>query len=344
MNRRTGRFYWVTYVIFFVLVAFVITCGVGLLRFIEVKVQSRLAIIIAMLGVVVGLTLIITLLDLLRRKYMIERPVTKILEATDKIAGGEFGIELKPAHSYEKYDAYDLIMENINKMAEALAKNEMLKTDFISNVSHEIKTPLSVISNYAELLQGGGLSEEEYAAYTKKLLAATKRLNDLVSNILKLNKLENQVIREKREELRLSDFIGEIVLSFEEAIEEKGIELECDLGDICARADGAFVEIICNNLLSNAVKFTESGGKIGVFLKEDGGEVILTVADTGCGMSQKTGEHIFDKFYQGDTSHAEEGNGLGLALVKRVIDNMGGEISVTSELGKGSTFVVRWKK
>lgn len=344
MKRCTDRFHWATYVIFFIIVGFTITCGVLLLNFIEQKVESHGVIAIAMLGVVLEISLIITLIDVVRRRYMVERPVNKILEATEKIASGQFDIELEPVHSYERYDAYDLIMENINKMAAELAKNEVLKTDFISNVSHEIKTPLTVINNYATLLQGGGLSEEEYAVYTKKLLAATKRLGDLVANILKLNKLENQVIREKRAEMRLGDFIGDIVLSFEEAIDDKGIELECDIGGVVACADSAFVEIICNNLLSNAIKFTDRGGKISVSLKEDESDIILSVCDTGCGMSAETGAHIFDKFYQGDTSHAEEGNGLGLALVKRVIDNMGGEISVKSELGKGSAFTVRWKK
>lgn len=282
--------------------------------------------------------------EYLRRRLTVYRYVEQILKATEKIAGGDFDVKLKPSHIYRKYDVYDSIMENINKMAAELSRNEVLKTDFISNVSHEIKTPLSVINNYALLLQDETLDEATRETCTHKLLSATRRLTDLVANILKLNRLENQVIREQKSFVRLGDFIGEIVLNFEEKIDEKNIDLECDIDDIACYADKTFVEIICNNLLSNAVKFTEDGGRIEISLKEEGGNIVFSVKDNGAGMTSETGAHIFDRFYQGDTSHAEEGNGLGLALVKRVIDNMGGEIAVQSELGVGSTFVVKWKK
>lgn len=331
------------YICFFVMVAFIITCAILIYSAIANSVSANWQISVLMLGVVIVLAAVCTLIDFLRRKFTVEKTVNRILEATDKIANGDFNIKLKPVHTYGRYDVYDLIMENINKMADELSRNEVLKIDFISNVSHEIKTPLSVISNYATLMKDETLSPAARKDCAGVMLSETKRLTDLVTNILKLNKLENQVIREEKARINLGDFIGEIILSFEDKLDKKHIELNCDLGDITTYVDKTFIEIICNNLLSNAVKFTDDGGKIDVSLKVDGENIVFSVKDNGCGMDKDTGAHIFDKFYQGDTSHACEGNGLGLALVKKVIDNMGGEISVQSELDKGSLFVVRWK-
>lgn len=326
------------------MVAFIITCAVLVYSAIADSVSAAWQIAVIMLAVVSALAAACTLIDFVRRRLTVDKPVNKILKATERIAEGDFDIQLKPSHLYGKYNVYDAIMENINKMAGELSKNEVLKTDFISNVSHEIKTPVSAIANYAALLQDGALDKETRSLYTHKLLNATRRLADLVTNILKLNKLENQVIREQKSFVRLGDFIGELILGFEEKIEEKNIDLECDIADIACYADKTFAEIICNNLLSNAVKFTANGGRIEVVLREEGDNIFFSVKDDGAGMTSETGAHIFDKFYQGDTSHAEEGNGLGLALVKKVIDIMGGEIAVQSEFEKGSLFVVRWKK
>lgn len=342
-NARKSRFSFAGYLIFFVTIAAIITCAV-LVYSLLAETGSPLVIALVMIAVIVVLAGACTVIDLVRRKCMVERPVNEILRATEKIAGGDFNVRLQSKHAYDKYDEYDIIFGNINTMAAELSRNEILKTDFISNVSHEIKTPLAVISNHATLLQDENLSASERAEYTKALLIATKRLTDLITNILKLNKLENQVIQEQKSKLHLGDFLGEIVLGFEDMINEKNIELECDIGDVLYSADKTYIEIICNNLLSNAIKFTPEGGKIGVSLQEGESEIVLKVADTGCGMPPETGARIFDKFYQGDTSHKQQGNGLGLALVKKVIDIMGGKISVESEVGKGSVFEVALKK
>lgn len=331
------------YIVFFILIALIITCAILIYSIVKDKLESNGIIAIIMLAVIAVLALFCTLIDYLRRRFTIDKTVNEVLQATEKIARGDFNIELKAKHSYQSYDNFDLIINNINTMAKELSKNEILKTDFISNVSHEIKTPLAIINNYATLLQDKNLDEETRETYLKNLVQATKRLTDLVTNILKLNKLENQVIREQKSEVLLSNFIGEIILGFESQIEEKEIELNCDLDDITANVDKTFIEIICNNLFSNALKFTDKKGVINVSLKQENNIISLIVSDNGCGMNKETGEHILDKFYQGDTSHAKEGNGLGLALVKRVIDIMGGEILVSSELNKGSTFTIKWK-
>lgn len=284
-----------------------------------------------------------TVMDIIRRKTMIEKPVKMILDATQKISSGEFNVKLIPLHEYNKYNEYDLIFENINKMTAELSKNEILKNDFISNVSHEIKTPLAIIQNYAKMLQNPKLSHEKKEEYLKGLSIQTKKLSDLISNILKLNKLENQELAVEMEEVDLAELVRVSALQFEHILEKKGLELECNIEEVKIISSSSLLEIVLNNLISNAIKFTDNG-KISIRLKSEKGYAIIKVKDTGCGISNEVGQHIFDKFYQGDTSHSSEGNGLGLALVKKVIDIIGGEISIKSKLGKGSTFTIKLKK
>ncbi len=329
------------YVIFFFTIAAVVTFATMIFVIVDRKSNGNTAIVaVVMMIAILLLSLACTLLDVVRRKLMIDKPVRKILSATERIASGDFSVRLVPDRSYEKYDDYDVIMENLNVMASELEKSEILKTDFISNVSHELKTPLAIIQSYAELLQKSGLDEEARKKYVSTIVSATKRLSDLVSNVLKLNKLENGQLSPEREETDLTAMIADTVLSFEEIIEKKELSIDCELDDVKIFSSPSYLEIVWNNLLSNAVKFTEKGGTIKISLKQEHKNAVVKIADSGCGISPETGKHIFDKFYQGDPSHSEEGNGLGLPLVKKVIDVLGGEISVSSEVGKGSIFTI----
>lgn len=299
------------------------------------------AVALAMFGVIVVLAALCTVADGIRRKIFVERPVEKILEATNKIASGDFSVRLEPSHAYGRYDEYDLIIENLNKMAAELSRTEVLHTDFISNVSHEIKTPLAVIQSYATSLRNRNLDGQTRDKYAETLVNASRKLTALVTNILKLNKLENQEIKPEYEEIDLTESLAEAVLGYEDIIEAKGLKLECDFEEgVTVTSSPSYLEIVWNNLLSNAVKFTERGGSICVSLKKSDGRAVVRVADTGCGISAETGKHIFEKFYQGEPSHAQEGNGLGLALVKKVIDITGGKIEVNSEPGKGTAFTI----
>ncbi len=301
---------------------------------------DRGAIAAIMLTVIVFLSIACAAIDAIRRKVTTERPVEQILEATERIAGGDFSVRLDLPRAAGRRSDYVRIMENLNRMAAELAKTEVLRTDFISNVSHEFKTPLAVIQNYAAALQGAA-DEEERRRCAGVLASETKKLTALVTNILKLNKLENRELNPARERIRLDEQLAQCVLAFEDKIDGKGLELDCDLEELAVYSDADCLEIVWNNLLSNAIKFTEPGGKIGVTLRREGGCAAVRISDTGCGISAETGKRMFDKFYQGDTSHAQEGNGLGLALVKRVVALLGAEISVESEVGKGSTFTVK---
>lgn len=328
-------------VIFFAVIALTIQIAVLVYDYIQERTQNNGLIAVLMLIVILMLSVICTVVDIIRRKLMVEKPVKKILSATEQIAKGDFSTRLEIVHPYGKYDQYDLIMDNLNVMAAELEKTESLKTDLISNVSHELKTPLTVIKSYATLLKRKDLDEETREKYLDAVLQATGRLNDLITNILRLNKLENQEIKADLERFDLGEAVGESVLQFEEVIEKKGLELVCNLQEsVYVYSSKSYLDIVWSNLLSNAVKFTDEGGRVEVNLKKEGKKAVVSVTDTGCGISAETGARIFEKFYQGDTSHASEGNGLGLALVKKVIDILGGEISVSSEEGKGSTFKV----
>ncbi len=328
---------------FFVLIAIIMQIAILCYDYITQRTQSVALIAVLILIEIIILSTFCTVFDWCRRKIMIDRPTKKILSATKKIADGDFSTRLEITHEYSKYNEYDLIMENLNKMATELQKNEVLKTDFISNVSHEIKTPLAVIQNYATLLQDDTLDSETKKSYAKTLITASKRITDLITNILKLNKLENQEIQEKHEAFNLTEALANSVVEFETLIEKKNIDLNCDFDEVNIYSSKSLLEIVWNNLISNAIKFTPDNGKVDVSLKRIGKNAEIKVADTGCGITSEVGARIFEKFYQGDTSHATQGNGLGLALVKKVIDILGGEISVQSELNKGSTFTILLK-
>ena len=289
------------------------------------------------------LSMICTVIDGIRRKYTVERPVKRILKATHQLTHGDFTARIEP-FGLERKNEFDAIIEDFNKMAEELGGIETLRTDFIANVSHELKTPLAVIQNYSTMLQDPNLSDERRVEYAKTVTDATGRLSELITNILKLNKLESQQIYPEAREYNLGEQLRECLLGFEDAWEKKNLDIDADIDEVTVKADEELLTLVWNNLFSNAIKFTDTGGKIMVSLKKENGFAVARVSDTGCGIPQDVGRRIFEKFYQGDKSHSAQGNGLGLALVKRVVDIMGGEISVESVVGQGSTFIVKLRR
>jgi len=340
------------YLVFFLIVAFVVSCCMML--FVTVLADTMgLVFTEENIGTAAKLTfgnvLLITLFsgtfDYLRRKRMVERPVKQILEATEKIMQGDFTIRIAPVKEFAGETGFNEIIKAINKMTAELAGTETLRTDFIANVSHELKTPLAVMGNYATMLQKPGICEEDRVEYAKAISHSSRRLAALITNILKLNKLENQQIFPQLDEYDLGEQLCENLLQFEEVWEKKNLNIETDIeDDVRIRSDAELLSLVWNNLISNAVKFTPEEGTIGVSLKTEGKLVIVSVSDTGCGIKPEVGQHIFEKFYQGDTSHATQGNGLGLALVKRVVDILNGEIGVQSVYGQGSTFTVKFRR
>ena len=271
-----------------------------------------------------------------------QEPMEEFADATRKVAEGDFSVYVPPRHTPDQRDYIDVIFADFNTMVEELGSMEILKTDFIANVSHEIRTPLAVIHGYATELRKGNVAKAQQEAYLDSIIEASTRLSDLVGNMLKLNKLEKQVIRPSAEPFDVCAQLCACALLFENAWSAKGITCEVDLED-CAyvERDASLLEMVWNNLLANAIKFTQPGGTIVLKQTSSEQEIVVSVSDTGCGMSEDTLKHIFDKFFQGDTSHSTEGNGLGLALVWRILQLMESSITVSSALGVGSVFTVR---
>ena len=340
-----------SYVIFFLTVGFAVSCCMML--FLNILAGSMGLVLDAdNIGTAAKLTfgnvLLITFLfgtvDYIRRRITVDRPVKQITEAAEKIMQGDFSARVPQIHGAGT-DGFNQIGTAVNKMAQELSGIETLRTDFIANVSHELKTPLAVMGNYATMLQRPGIAEEEKNQYAKAISEAARRLAQLIANILKLNKLENQQIFPAPQTFDLSEQLCECLLGFENDWEAKKLEIETDIPDnVLIQSDPELLSLVWNNLFSNAVKFTPAGGTIGVSLKTTADSIAVSVRDTGCGIKPETGMHIFEKFYQGDPSRATQGNGLGLALVKRVIDILNGEICVQSVYGEGSTFTVKLKR
>lgn len=264
--------------------------------------------------------------------------IKTVCDAANKVAKGDFNVRV-PIYFDKPKSEMDYLAVNFNKMLTEISSLENMRNDFVADVSHEIKTPLSVVQGYAYLLQNKELSVEKRTEYTHLLSQAIASLTNLVTNILKLNKIENQGII-KKEKYFLDEQLRCCILSFEDKIDEKNLMLNVDFEEVSVTSDKALLEIVWNNLISNAIKYTQFGGAISVEIKKSNDKTIVSVADTGCGMTDEIKAHCFEKFYQGDSSHSQEGNGLGLALVKQVINMLDGEINVESILGKGTKFTV----
>lgn len=343
--------------IFFLMIAFVITSCMMLFVVILVEHNHDVVLTAETVGDaakltflnVILLSVVFTAIDTVRRKITVDRPVKKITEAAEKIVKGDFSVRIgyRIGHRIGHRrvtddDTFGRIIDCFNEMAEELGGVETLRTDFIANVSHEMKTPLAVIRNYGALLASPNLSDEKRIEYAEGIVGTSRRMADMVTNILNLNRLENQQIYPNLTEFDLGEQICEYLLMYEEVWERRNIEIENDIADdIRIKADAELLGHVWQNLFSNAFRFTPDGGKVGVKLTADERYAIVSVSDSGCGMTAEVGEHIFEKFYQGDSSHSGGGNGLGLALVKRVIDIVHGEISVESDVGRGSVFTVK---
>lgn len=291
-------------------------------------------------AIIIGFALMMTIINGLWRRFTIGRPVKRILTATQQLANGDFSVRIEPTHSTDNRDELDAIIVNFNLMAKELGSVEALQSDFIANVSHELKTPFAVIQNYATLLQDETLTEQQRQQYTNKIIHTTQGLGTLITNILKLNKLENQQIVPKLDQYLINEQLAQCLINAEPLWEAKHIDINTDMPDIKITSDQALLALAWNNLIANAIKFSDTGGQIDVTVKQNNQHIIVTIRDYGIGMDDKTSRHIFDKFFQADTVHATSGNGLGLALVHRIVELLGGTIQINTTLGQGSSFQV----
>jgi signal transduction histidine kinase len=264
-------------------------------------------------------------------------PVTRLNRAMERVAAGDFSVRLESTSIIEDVRA---TYQNFNTMVQELNATEMLQSDFISSVSHEFKTPLAAIEGYAALLQDPTLPEAERAEYVERILFSTRRLTELTGNVLLLSKVDNQAIPVQTESFRLDEQIRQALLLLEPKWQEKDIGFDVELEPICWRGIQPLMLHVWTNLIGNAVKFVSHGGSVALCLTKEPDGPVFTVSDDGPGIAPETLPHIFDRFYQGDTSHRSEGSGLGLALVRRILDFCGGTVSVESAPGAGSRFTV----
>ena len=264
-------------------------------------------------------------------------PIKELRLGMQEIADGKFDTRLETKSSSSEIQE---VFAGFNMMAQELESTEILQTDFVSNVSHEFKTPINAIEGYTMLLQSTDNIDEVENEYIEKILFNTRRLSSLVSNILLLSKLENQSIQTGQEKYSLDEQIREDILALEAAWEPKNIEFDVDLDSVVYLGNKNIMHHVWSNLLSNAVKFSPNGGTIKMRLQKKDGKVIFVLEDQGPGLSEEAQKHLFDKFYQADTSHKEEGNGLGLALVKNILSLCGGEISAENITEGGCRFTV----
>lgn len=264
------------------------------------------------------------------------QPVNELKKMTTKVAKGDFTVQIKEIPDNE----FGEFIEDFNTMVKELRKNEMLKNDFVSNVSHEFKTPLAVIEGYVTLLQDPSLSDEDKDKYTQIIIDATKKLSTLVNNVLKISRLDNRKITINNEKFSLDEQIREAILFYQDEWFSKDIEFEIDLEEVSISADKNLLINVWNNLIGNAIKFSPKNSTVFVSLTTDNNNAIIIVKDQGCGIEKVDIPYIFDKFFQSDKSHKSQGNGLGLTLVKEIIELSKGTIEVESEINIGTTFKV----
>ncbi len=264
-------------------------------------------------------------------------PIKKIRNAMSEVSEGNFDVSV---NEKSRIDEIEDINHAFNIMVKELRSMEVIQTDFVSNVSHEFKTPLTAIDGYAAMLQGD-VTLEEKNEYASKILFNARRMSELVNNILLLSKLDNQGIESKKENFYLDEQIRQEIVATEEKWSEKNLELEVKLEQTLYYGNKSLLFHVWSNLLGNAIKFSPEGGKITLELKKEPGFLSFSISDEGEGINEECKNYIFNKFYQSDTSHKQEGNGLGLALVKKITDICGGTVEVENLKPNGCRFLVK---
>lgn len=263
-------------------------------------------------------------------------PITRLSRAMRKVGEGDFSLQLESSSRIREIrDTYD----NFNLMTRELQATEIVQTDFVSNVSHEFKTPINAIEGYATLLQSGQTSDEQ-AMYVEKILLNTRRLNELVGNILLLSRIDHQAINSNCTRYRLDEQVRQAIVLLEPKWDSKELELDVDLETLEYVGNESLLLHVWVNLIDNAIKYDPQGGLLRLRLQRQDNNAVFTIDDSGPGIAPEAQSHIFDKFFQADSSRMAEGNGLGLALVKRVLDICGGAVHVENLPEAGCRFTV----
>lgn len=266
---------------------------------------------------------------------MLVKPIKEISAASKQVAGGDFNVQVE----VKGHDEIADLSRNFNLMVKELSAKEYLHKDFVSNVSHEFKTPITSLIGYARLLRDSDLNQEDKKEYTDIIISESERLSNLSSNLLKLSELGNEAIGLKKEKFELDEQIRDVILLLQNSWEEKNIELDLELDRVDFIGDEELLYQVWINLISNAIKYANADGKLTINLKEEDA-VRVEIIDDGIGMTKQEQENIFLRFYKADKSRNTSGTGLGLTIVKEIVELHGGRIYVESEVGRGSKFVV----
>ncbi len=335
--RKYLTFIIFTMIIISILLAAIFTLALAYLRLLPKVGASPFGFLFGILGISVTMASFFA--------YYINdrilRPIRRLSDASKTVATGDFDVRINVRTDIEELNS---TFDNFNNMVTELSSIETLRNDFVASVSHEFKTPLAAIEGYTMLLQDEGLSVDERNEYIAKITDNTRRLSALTGDILLISKLDNQTFSSQKHTFRLDEQIREAILTHESDWDNKEIELDIDLPEVSYTGEESLLLQVWLNLIGNAVKFTPRGGCISVKMTGSDSFITVCISDTGIGMDEVTSKHIFEKFYQGDTSHKSDGNGLGLALCKKIVTRTGGSITVESTPGQGSIFTVKLPK
>ena len=299
----------------------------GLLSWLSKMILNRVIEIpdfiwLILFSVIIGVTVSIVI------NIILLRPVVKLSKAMKSVASGDFSIRLKSdVRIREIQESY----ESFNLMVRELEATETLQTDFVANVSHEFKTPINAIEGYATLLQDSNNGIQH--GYAERILLNTRRLSTLVGNILLLSKVSNHAIPMARTTYRVDEQIRQAILLLEPQWTERNVEFDVELEDVVWNGPESLMHHVWSNLIGNAIKFGPQNGMVRIGLKKNESQIVFTVEDQGDGVPESERQRIFHKFYQLDSSHKQEGNGLGLALAKQIVDGCDGEISIENTDG-----------
>lgn len=334
-SRHFGLMFLFTVVVFIALlinsaisaltVFLFIRCGMLSVVIESVPDSGSLILINALISIPIGVFVALAAV-----KFLL-KPVRNLINGMDALAAGDYKIRMKAGIIMRRYPAFVEVSESFNKLAEELENTELLRSDFINNFSHEFKTPIVSIAGFAKLMKRGNLSPEQHQEYLDVIEEESIRLSYMASNVMSLTKVENQTILSDVTEFNLSEQIRSCILMLHRKWESKNLDLQLDFGEhqICANEE--LLKEVWINLLDNAIKFTPEGHTIRLLIIERGDTIMVDVMNTGSEISPEDQKRIFNKFFQADRSHATQGNGVGLAVVKRIVELHGGEISVSSE-------------
>lgn len=292
--------------------------------------------VLALMVFLFGSVVVSTIITFILAKKILH-PIAGISAATKEVAKGNFDISINEEHRIRELS---FLATDFNKMVRGLSGIEVIKSDFIVNVSHEFKTPIATIEGFAELTKSDFITPEERKEYASQIIKCTRQLNNLVDNILALAKLEGQGIDSEKEKFRLDEQIRRIILSLEPLWAGKELELNINMDNAYYYGNENLIAQVWTNLLENAMKFSDNNGKIDVDLSETAGNIVIKISDNGIGISEDDIGLIFNKFYRGKTDKIYSGNGIGLALVKRILDLYSANISCESTPGEGSVFTI----